>query len=279
VAIFAVSLYLLVANYFPVHAFEVDRSRSITVSGSIDDSRVFIYGFTSPFARVELSSSKVYDVTFAKENGYFEFDRIIIPRNPGELCLLAVDDDLRHTNPVCIPPPPNTNYLTNIGPIILPPTITIDSETIKANSTTAASGQSIPYSTISVYLYQVNARAPILSIPAQAFGLPVFSTKTDINGNYNLNIPTSLSSDYRLFSTVDFATLASPKSNTITYSLPQQFNILIMIPLFLSTVLLFVYLLYLYLHPTVRSRYLPAIFSYPVSIYLVPKYFSKYRTL
>lgn len=241
--------------------------KGISVSGSIEDSRVMIYGFTSPFARVELSSSKVYDITYAKANGYFEFDRIIIPRNPGELCLLAVDDDFRHTNPVCIPPPPNTNYLTNIGPIILPPTITIDSETIKANSTTAASGQSIPFSTINVYLYQTNAKAPILPVPAQAFGLPVFSTKSDIHGNYSLNIPTSLSSDYRLFSTVDFATLASPKSNTITYSLPQQFNILITIPLFISTVVLFAYLLYLYLHPLVHHRYLPAIFSYPLTRY------------
>lgn len=267
VAIFAVSLCLLLIHSFPVQAYEIDKSKSVNISAAIEESRVAIYGFTSPFARVELSSPKVYDVTYAKDNGYFEFDRIIIPRNPGELCLLAVDDDFRHTNPVCIPPPPNTNYLTNIGPIILPPTITIDSETIKANSTTAASGQSIPYSTISVYLYQTNARAPILPVPAQAFGLPVFSTSTDINGNYNLNIPTSLSSDYRLFSTVDFATLASPKSNTITYSLPTQFNILIIVPFFLTTIILFAYLLYLYLHNSVQPRYLPAVFYYPLTKY------------
>ncbi|MBI2465305.1 hypothetical protein HYV64_04135 [Candidatus Shapirobacteria bacterium] len=258
------TFYFLLSSFS--HAFQVDKSKSVTVFAAIEESRVAIYGFTSPFARVELSSPKVYDVTYAKDNGYFTFDRIIIPRNPGELCLLAVDDDLRHTNPICIPPPPNTNYLTSIGPVILPPTITIDSDTIKANSTTAASGQSIPYSTVNVYLYQTNARAPILTVPAQAFGLPIFSTKTDINGHYNLNIPTSLSSDYRLFSTVDFATLASPKSNTITYSLPTQFNILIIVPLFLSTILLFAYLLYLYLHPQVTYHYLPVLFKYPLVV-------------
>lgn len=267
---FSISFFLLLSFVTPLpksFAFDIDRSGSVSVSAGIEEARVVIYGFTSPFARVELSNSKVFDVTYAKDNGYFEFDRIILPKNPGELCIVAVDDSNRYTSPVCVPPPPPTNYLTNIGPIVLPPTLTIDSSTIKANSTTAASGQSVPYSVVNVYLYQADSRAPLLPKPAQAFGLPIFTTKTDREGNYDLNIPTTLSTDYRLFSTVDFASQSSPKSNTITYSLPQAFNLWIILTPFIFTILLFGYLTYLYYRQN-HVRYLPAVFSYPLTKYI-----------
>ena len=264
-----IALFIFLTSYLilqaPVRAFDIDKTKNVNVSAAIDDNRVFIFGFTSPNSRVELSNIKVFDVTYSKDNGYFEFDRIILPKDPGELCLLAADDNSRHTNPVCIPPPPPTNYLTNIGPIILPPTLTIDSNSVKANSTTAASGQSIPFSDISIYLYQVDSHAPVIPRPVQAFGLPIFTTRTDQQGNYDLNIPTSLSSDYRLFSTVLFATLPSPKSNTITYALPTAQNIVVIIPLFFFSLLLFGYLLYLYFSKK-PVHYFPAIFYFPIAV-------------
>ncbi|MFZ2152892.1 MAG: hypothetical protein WAV41_02430 [Microgenomates group bacterium] len=262
------NLFLFFTFYFLLSsfslAFTVDRQKSVNVSASIDENHCTIYGFTSPNSRVELSNPQVFDVTYSGNNGYYEFNRLILPKNPSELCLTAIDDNNRHTNPTCFPPPPPVNYYTNIGPIILPPTVTINDANIRENSTVAASGQSIPFSPINIYLYQVNAHAPIFAKPAQAFGLPVFTTTTDEDGNYDLNIPTSLSSDYRLFSTVQFATLPSPKSNTILYTLPAIFNLYIYIPLFIVSLLIFAYVLYLYFYHPIR--YLPAIYRYPIAL-------------
>lgn len=249
----------------PTKATDISQTNNVHVSAAIEDSRVTIYGFTSPNSKVELSNPKIYSQTYSRDNGYFEFNRLILPKNPGELCLLAVDDSNRQTNPVCIPPPPPVNYLTDIGPIVLPPTITIDSDKVKVDSTTAASGQSIPLSTVNIYIYQEESKPVLAPKPVQAFGLPIFSTTTDKDGNYSLSIPTIYSSSYRLFSTVNFITSPSPKSNTIFYQLPQSFNLFIIIPIFVFSLLLFMYLLFFYFQKN-HHRYLPAIYSYPLMI-------------
>jgi hypothetical protein len=264
-----VALFIFLNTIFllrqPTKATDFSQTENVHISAAIEDSRVVLFGFTSPNSKVELSNPKIYATTYSKDNGYFEFDRLILPKNPGELCLLALDDSLRQTSPVCIPPPPPVNYLTNIGPVILPPTISIDSDNVLVDSTTAASGQSIPLSIINVYIYQSVPQPMLAPKPVQAFGLPVFSTTTDKDGNYSLSIPSIYSSSYRLFSTVNFVSLPSPKSNTIFYQLPQSFNLLFIIPIFIVSLLLFIYLVILYFQKN-RHHYLPAIYSYPLMI-------------
>ena len=99
----------------------------VKISASIGENRVSIFGYTAPKVRVELSSQNVFDVTFSNDEGYYLFDKTLLPKNPGELCLSSLDDSGRRSVPTCIPAPPATNYHTDIGPIILPPTITLDS--------------------------------------------------------------------------------------------------------------------------------------------------------
>ena len=239
-------------------AFDVTASKSVTVSASIGDNRVTIFGYTSPRTRVELSSRKVFAITYSDNTGYFVFDKTLLPKNPSELCLTAIEDCGRNSSPVCIPAPPASNYHTDIGPIILPPTIAIDSEHVVADSTTIASGQSIPNSDIEIHLYQVSDRSVPFVKTAEAFGLPIFNTKTDKDGNYSFNVPTSYQSNYRLYSTVKYFEDFSPKSNTLTYLLPTQSNyyffILILIPLFI----------FILLFRRPKKHYYPAIFSYPL---------------
>lgn len=247
-------------------------NNSVSVSGSIGENLVTIYGYTSPLSRVELSSPRVFAVTFSQADGYYEFTRTLLPKNPQDLCLYSFDDTHANTSPICIPPPPPTNYHTSIGPILLPPTIAFDAATVSPQSTTYASGQSIPNSEIGIYLYQVNNRAPIFPKIARAFSLPVFSTISDSNGNYNFTLPTALSSNYRLFSTVKFMGSASPKSNTLIYTLPslwylfwlQNSWLIVTLILFVLTLTLLFYLIYL--NYIAKTRYLPALFRFPLSI-------------
>ncbi|MEI8068058.1 MAG: hypothetical protein WCG91_03910 [Candidatus Shapirobacteria bacterium] len=274
-------LILFLSSPFKTQAIELTSSASVSVSASIGKNEVIIDGYTSPSSRVELSSNQTYDVTYSQKNGYFKFDRTLLPKSYSDLCLIAIDENYRHTIPVCIPPPPRDNYLTNIGPIILPPTLTLDTDKIKPGSTVITSGQSIPNSKIEVHFYKIDDKAqsfPRLDVAlaklrpksAYAYSLPTFNTISDSEGNFSLNLPTVYSSNYRLYAAASFEDNPSPKSNTLIYKMPSQenFYLYIILPLFIITLTFFFYLLYLRFFP--QRHLLPAIYHWWPS--LRPKY-------
>lgn len=272
-------LYLLLAYqmlFFPQGVILSDIVVSpapVSISASISDNRVTITGYTSPTSVVELTSFKVSASVYSDSTGFFVFDRTLLPKNPGELCLSSIDSSSRLSTPVCIPAPPPTNYQTDIGPILLAPTLTLDSDSIKPNSTTVASGQSIPGSQVYIHLYQVDTKAPIFPKSVQAFGLPSYTVHSDTSGNYSFNLPTAYSSNYRLYSTVAFLDNQSPKSNTLMYKLPsllwlfwlQNSRLIVTLLVFTITLTLFVYLIYIY-YLASRPRYLPVLYPYPPKI-------------
>ena len=248
-------------------------SSPVTISAAIGENQVTLTGYSSPNSLIELSNSKITTSVVSDETGFFVFDRTTLPKDPGEFCLSAIDNSFRRSSPVCIPPPPPTNYQTNIGPILLSPTITINSDQVDPNSTAVASGQSLPNSDITIHLYQVNNQAQSFPKSAQAFGFPEFTVKSDSVGNYSFSLPTTFSSDYRLYSTVNYQDNYSPKSNTLVYQLPSLFwlfweqNSWLIITSFIFIITLtgFFYLIHLnYLSTSASLRYLPALFSYPL---------------
>ena len=208
----------------PISAIEEKESGSISISATIEENRITIFGYTSPKSRVELSSPKVFAVTYSDQNGYFVFDKTLLPKNPSDLCFISYDNNNRTTNPVCIPPPPPTNYHTNIGTILLPPTISLENDKIKPNSTVVSSGQAIPNSIVSLHFYKVNNSSLSFPKEAQAYSLPSVIATTDSLGNFSLNLPTAYSSDYRLYVSAKFEENYSPKSNTLIYFLPSFFS-------------------------------------------------------
>ncbi|MBU3935290.1 hypothetical protein KJ909_01320 [Patescibacteria group bacterium] len=232
-------------------------SRAVSVSGFIAPRYFTLDGYTSPSATVHLDTDDLHLSTQANLFGYFQFPRQSISPLSNDLCLFSLDSHSRQSTPTCIPPPPPIRLYTHIGPVLLPPSLTLNSPVISPNSTTFASGQSLPNSPISIYLYQTNDKAKKFPSPVQAFSLPVFSLKSDDQGNFNFTLPTSYSSDYRLFATTVYQDNPSPKSNTLFYSLPSSFNFLYLITIFfIITLSIFLHLLYRYFHP---HRYLPAI--------------------
>jgi len=263
-------LFFLLFFLFPSPSLALDLSldRPVTVSASIGQNHVTINGYTSPGSKVELSSSRVFSLTYSESDGYFQFDRVLLPKNPSDLCLTSTDDNYRQSYPVCIAAPPATNYQTDIGPILLSPTLSLDSDKITPLETVIASGQSIPNSTVNIYFYQVTNNAFIFPKPAQAFSLPTFSTISDSSGNYSFNLPTAHSSNYRLYAAAVFNDFNSAKSNTLIYVLPSLFWLfwlenswlIISLLIFIITLSLFFYLLYQTYHRP--RRYLPAIFHF-----------------
>lgn len=256
-------LLLLFLFPLPIQAIDYKANASVSVSASVGENRVTIYGYTSPNSRVELSSPRVFDVTFSDSTGYFVFDKTILPKNPSDLCLTSLDNNNRYSSPTCIPPPPGNNYHTDIGPILLPPTLSLENNQINPNSTVITSGQAIPNSQVNLHFYKINDSA--LSFPKQvhAYSLPSITAITDSEGNFSLNLPTAYSSNYRLYASAKFNQNYSPKSNTLIYILPSLFYLfmaqnrylIFFVPLFIITLILFFILLYLR-HP---PRYLPAV--------------------
>lgn len=255
-----------------IFATDFKQTESVTITASIIENRVTIFGYTSPNSRVELSSPKVFAVTYSNQEGYFLFDKSLLPKNPSNLCLISFDNHQRSTSPTCIPTPPPYNHHTDIGPILLPPTISLDNNQINPNSTVISSGQSIPNSTVSVHFYKVNDLGKSFPKQVQAYSLPAITASTDILGNFSLNLPTAYSSDYRLYASTKFNDNYSPKSNTLIYFLPSFISLFLQrypflyyfIPLFI--ILLNIICTYLYLKSDLyylKSKiFLPAIANY-----------------
>jgi len=249
-------------------AIDYSANTSTTITASIGENRLTIYGYTSPDSRVELSNSKVFSVTYSDSTGYFLFDKILLPKiNLSDLCLTSSDNNSRQTTPTCFPPPPTTNYQTDIGPILLPPTISLEEDNINPNSTVVTSGQAIPNSQVSLSFYKVSDSAQAFSLvkKVSAYSLPSVTATTDDQGNFSLNLPTAYASNYRLYASTKFKNNYSPKSNTLVYILPSLLYLFLqqhpflkyLIPLFIFTLIIFFYLLHL--QKPKRSKFLPAI--------------------
>lgn len=263
-------LILFLLSPFQTHALE--KSASVSVSASIGENEVTIFGYTSPNSRVELTGINIYALDFSDDTGYFEFNKLVLPKNPPEFCLQSKDASNRSSSLICLPPPPATNYHTDIGPIILPPTVSLEQDKINPNSTVISSGQSIPKSTVTVYFYKVNDSAESFPKIAEAYSLPKIETTTDENGNYSINLPTAYSSDYRLYTSVKYDDNFSPKSNTLLYTMPslfwlfiqQHIYLAILIPVFIFSLILFFLLLFFNspsFHRLAQIRFLPALRS------------------
>jgi hypothetical protein len=273
-------IFVLFLTFFwffskPSLALTLQDSHSVAVTASLPESDITLFGFTCPFAKVELTSTNTYAQTTSNFFGFFVFSRLILPRNSSDLCLQTIDDNHRLSHPVCIPPPPATNYHTNIGPVILPPTLTLDSFNAKPLATVVSSGQSIPNSTVKIHFYQANP-APSFPKSVAAFSLPSLDITTDDSGNFSFSLPTSYATNYRLFATVNYFDQSSPGSNTLGYALPsllylfwlQNRYLIISLAIFIPTLTYFFYLIYIYyLHPKV-IRYLP---------FLYPKYLARIK--
>lgn len=175
---------------------------------------------------------------------------------------MSIDESNRPSPILCLPPPPPINTFTNIGPIVLAPTLSQD----KSSTDLVTSGQSVPNSTVSIQLFQVENK-PSLIKKVQAFSLPKFTTSSDQNGNFNFNLPTQYSSEYRYYATVVTKDmLASAKSNILWYQNPTQNNYLPFILLSITVIIIGVIIfikkyktqrINLHYYPALRAHFWP----------------------
>lgn len=230
----------------PIYAME--SGLSTIISAHIPETTVTINGFTSPLSKVEMTGINTYSLTYSDSDGYFEFPQNVLPKQLNELCFQSSDDNGLTTALVCIPPPPSNQYHTDIGPIILPPTIGLSQQSV--------SGNAIPNSPINIFLFTDNKS---LIKPAEAYSLPIYQTMSDEHGKYSFSLPLQ----GRFFATTQYQSENSPKSVTLQYLLPS-YNYLYLLSLILIMTLLFLF--YLINKNKKNIRYLPAL--YPKSLIL-----------
>ena len=210
----------------------------VTVSFFFGGGNQFrIFGYTSPGALVSLEAMSSYDDTRAAENGYFEFTNRFSPIIPQETCLTAQDQFGRVSNPLCLPPFPN-DYYVEIGPIILPPTLSFDKTDYFVGDEVILSGQTIPNTDVNLNMFSREQQfidTLSLNFPksVEAFTFPRLETKSDEKGNYAISLPSTSSKAYRLFTQTNFESQTSPNSLTLQYKILPVWMIIIKFILFI----------------------------------------------
>lgn len=264
---FKLLLLILCFAPTPVRAFDFIKfsPKSVNISALVG-IKANIYGYTAPYTQVELRTNNAYALTTSNKFGYWQFLKIYLPPISNEICFFQTDSQNLTSPPTCIPTPPKNDFTSNIGPIVLPPTIAIntDKTTIPVYGTVAtvpysASGQSIPNTPINVHFF-TQSNPKLFPVPAQAYSLPILQTLTNKDGSFTFSLPTSYSISYKFFATSNHDGLGpSPKSHTLNLYLPTPTISLWLISL-LITIPIFFYLL----TKSKKKTYLPAL--YPTSL-------------
>ncbi len=254
----------------------IQGQANITVSAFIGEYRFTLYGYSSPNALITLQGMGVYDQTYADNTGYFEFKNRFSPQSPREACLTSQDQFGRTTAPNCLPPFP-TEYNVTIGPVIMPPTISLNANTYYEGDDVKLSGQTIPNTEVAFStfvdtkpsVYQYLSHAFDLVQPVEAAAFPRLTIKTDSKGNFSLALPSSRPDIFRLFAQTSYDSGISPQSIKLNLKIYPLWWIIVELFLILFSLIkkhaleliilgelvaIMVYLLRRYMHPHVIVR-------------------------
>ena len=211
------TIFILSTAYFIspllIYSYQITDVTS-KVSATISAGSFSLYGYAPSNSQVSISGIGLLDETTAKKSGYFEFKDLFSPIVPGhETCLTAKDALGRTTNPVCIPPIP-ANKFTEIGPVLLPPSISLSKSDYFKGDDITFSGQSIPNSEVSLSMFVDKKSFGFIPV-TYAYSIPEVKGATDEKGNYSITLPSSRVENYRVFSQLKMNQDFSPNSNIV----------------------------------------------------------------
>lgn len=192
-----------------------------------------IYGYTAPFSIVQASSIRVFAQVSSDKTGYFMIDPLSVSNEAREICLTTIDSEHRSGFPVCIGLP-NLDKPTEIGPILLAPTLSITNNQIiqLQKNQGQATGATIPNSDLEISFFDNSAtglprgKAGLTLIPpVEAKSIPKISASTDKNGSFSINLPAARASSYRISAKAFYLPPAgetgkspTPNSQTLAYT-------------------------------------------------------------
>lgn len=218
-------------------------SYTVTVTASVGASILTIYGYTSPDATVHLEGIGVAHETKADDKGYFIFNQVFLPEPQErfisnfikeaafpELFLVAVDTEKHSSFPFSLPPLRTGPYAITVGPVLLPPTVSLEKGQFLPKEQIIASGQTIPNSEVTIFLanndnvsnfwqklFSITPFAYIIPNHTYAYTLPSYHIVADNHGSFQFNLPANSPSNWKIFASSFFLDSPSPKSNTLTF--------------------------------------------------------------
>jgi len=196
----------------------------VEVSATIGEPKLTVFGWTSPQALVELKGQRVSELAVADETGYFYFDRVFLPPpkpNYPEICLSVVDRASRISSfPTCLPPLPPKLGEIRVGPVLLPPTLSLEKGEFLPGQQVKATGATFPKSKVKIFL--ANSASNLVShLPgvkeAYALFLPQYEIQSDQQGNFEFNLPASYPQKWKVYATAEFQGSPSPKSVSLSF--------------------------------------------------------------
>jgi hypothetical protein len=206
----------------------------ITISAGIGEPVLRLWGYGPPNSRIEISGERVADFTYSRTDGYFDLSNVFLPQisdaSYPELCLSAIDSISRVTPPTCIPPLPTNEFSYDIGPVILPPTLSLTKETTSTFSQAGASGTTIPNSEVKIVLAEDSSNSKLsnftLVVPAKAYYIPDYTTHSNDRGNFSFNLPDNSPKTWHIFAITSYSQgTLSPKSNTLKFEVVSPITI------------------------------------------------------
>jgi hypothetical protein len=204
----------------------------VRMSVSIGEPVLKLWGYGPPNSRIEINGEKVTDFTYSETNGYFEFLKTYLPTPDGlyypELCLTGIDQIGRATPPTCIPALLANEFSYDIGPVILPPTLSLDTAPIDTSSQAGAEGITIPNSDVKIVLAEDGGNQNLADFSlikeAKAYYIPDYTVKSDPQGYFSFNMPSTNPNKWRVFAITTYSQGAtSPKSNTLVLNVISPF--------------------------------------------------------
>jgi hypothetical protein len=185
-----------------------------------------IYGHGPAGSNIKMTGIGVFETTQIDQNGYFEFINPPFPTFLSylagnyypELCFQATDSKNRLSMPVCIPPLSKKVFTPSVGPVILPPTISVSDGIAIKESQLVASGSTLPNSDVDIFVAK-KSKSNMFELVGEvsAFYLPIYKIKSDSLGNFEFSLPTTASDEWKIYASSVFQGSQSPKSNTLTY--------------------------------------------------------------
>lgn len=249
----------------------------------------------------------IYDQTVADKAGYFVFANRFSPFSPREACLSSKDQFGRISAPACLPPFP-TKYNVNIGPVIMPPTVSLDKADYFLSDEVLLTGQTIPDSEVALSFFTDRSLSPFKNVALKgilkamflegrfpgpkivdAYAIPTVGSKADTEGNFSIQLPSNSAEKYRFFTRAQYQSQFSPNSNTLNMEILPVWMIILkrllliwdlikdrLIEVVIVTELIFilVYLVFFRKHPReimLYETHLPALFRNDKEIVLKGK--------
>ena len=220
-------LYLFISSVTPVAAFESGAKTTVqaTIPAKTD---IRLFGYTAPNSIVQAQGIRTFAQTLSDKTGYFIIAHLPVSYEAKEICLTTIDNQRRTGFPICYPIP-DYDKPTEIGPILLSPTLSLSKASLLQQETGQASGMTIPESQVVISFFEIPAGniakklgseiAKTFNPVAEAADLPQVSGFSDKKGNFSVNLPTQKAINFRVFAKAYYKKLPTPKSSTLSFQI------------------------------------------------------------